>query len=236
LGSCTIFRVRVTHRVCGRVVAAAVAAGVLLTAPTALPGKGYGAVATASAANCPQTEVVFARGRYENPGAGQVGNAFISALRAKTGKNVGLYAVNYPADTQIDEGANDMSQHVQNMIANCPDTRLVLGGYSLGAGVTDMVLAMPFSAFGFNNPLPPDTDQHIAAVAVFGNGIQWVGPIGNFNPVYTDRTIDLCNADDPICNPTDPNNWQTDWPDHLAPAYIKSGMVNQAADFVAGKL
>jgi cutinase len=192
--------------------------------------------AVASAAPCPQVELVFARGRLEPPGAGQIGNALVSALRDKTGKNIGLYAVKYPADTEIDEGANDMSQHIQYMAANCPDTRLVLGGYSLGAAATDVVLAVPINAFGFKSPLPAGADQHIAAVALFGNGIAWVGPIANFNPLYKERTIELCHGDDPICNPTDPNNWQDYWPQHLAPAYIKAGMVNQAADFVAGRL
>lgn len=142
----------------------------------------------------------------------------------------------YPADNQIDVGANDMSARVQSTMASCPDTRIVLGGYSLGAAVTDVALAVPFAFFGFNNPLPPGADQHVAAVALFGNGSQWVGPITNFNPAYNDRTIELCHAADPICNPTQPDNWQADWPDHLAPAYLKAGMVDQAADFVAGKL
>ena len=56
------------------------------------------------------------------------------------------------------------------MANNCPDTRIVLGGYSLGAAVTDVVLAVPFAFFGFDKPLPPGADQHIAAVALFGNG------------------------------------------------------------------
>jgi cutinase len=129
-----------------------------------------------------------------------------------------------------------MSAHVQSTINNCPNTRIVLGGYSLGAAVTDVVVAAPIAAFGFNNPLPPGSDQHIAAVALFGNGSQWVGPITNFNPVYTDRTIDLCHGTDPICNPADPHTWSQNWPQHSANAYIRDGMVNQAADFVAGKL
>jgi cutinase len=79
-------------------------------------------------------------------------------------------------------------------------------------------------------------DQHIAAVALFGNGSQWVGPITNFSPTYNDRTIEQCHGADPICNPADPNTWQDNWPQHLAGAYISSGMVNQAADFVAGKV
>jgi cutinase len=136
----------------------------------------------------------------------------------------------------VDVGANDMSAHIQSMTSNCPDTRLVLGGYSLGAAVTDVVLALPFNFFGFKNPLPPDADPHIAAVALFGNGSQWVGPITNFNPAYQDRTIDLCHGADPICNPADPDTWQNNWPAHLANAYIQAGMPNQAADFVAGKI
>lgn len=189
-----------------------------------------------AAAACPDAELIFARGRMESPGAGQIGNALASALRSKSGKNVSLYAVKYPADTQIDIGANDMSARVQHMAATCPDTRLVLGGYSLGAAVTDVVLAVPFGVFGFRNPLPPGLDQKVAAVALFGNGIAWVGPISNFNPLYQERTIELCHGDDPICNPTDPENWQDYWADHLAPAYIGAGMVNQAADFVAPRL
>ncbi|MBV9090408.1 MAG: cutinase family protein [Mycobacteriaceae bacterium] len=208
-------------------------AAALLIAPVAVSTT----IAGAPAASCPDIEVVFARGRLESPGTGVIGNALVSALRSRvSGRNIGVYAVNYPADTQVEVGANDMSQHVQYMVSNCPNTRLVLGGYSLGAAVTDVVLAVPISALGFDNPLPAGTDQHIAAVALFGNGSQWAGPITNFNPLYGDRTIELCHGADPICNPADPNTWQNNWPQHLANAYIQAGMVNQAADFVAGKL
>lgn len=213
--------------------AAVVLAAAGLIAPAALPTASL--VPSASAA-CPAVEVVFARGREEPAGMGQLGNAFVSALRSKSNKNIGSYAVQYPADNQIDVGANDMSAHVQSMMNNCPDTRLVLGGYSLGAAVTDVVLALPFDFFGFKNPLPPGADQHIAAVALFGNGSAWVGPITNFNPLYNDRTIELCHGADPICNPADPDTWETNWPDHLQKAYLSAGMPNQAADFVAGRI
>jgi cutinase len=207
------------------------AAGSLLVAP-AVTGV---TVPTASAA-CPAVEVIFARGRLEPAGAGQVGNNFVSVLRKKSGKNINLYAVQYPADNQIDVGANDMSARVQSTMANCPDTRIVLGGYSLGAAVTDVALAVPFAFFGFDNPLPPGADQHIAAVALFGNGSAWAGPIGAFNPTYRERTIELCHGADPVCNPSDPNTWEANWTDHAAQQYINSGMVNQAADFAAGRL
>ncbi len=214
--------------------AAVVVAVAALIAPSVLPGT-TALVPSASAA-CPAVEVIFARGRQESAGVGVLGNAFISALRSKSNKNINTYAVRYPANDEIDDGANDMSAHIQNMVRDCPDTRLVLGGYSLGAAVADVVLAVPFNFFGFTNPLPPGADLHIAAVALFGNGVAWVGPITNFNPLYRERTIELCHGADPICNPADPNTWEDNWPAHLAKAYIDAGMANQAADFVAGRI
>ena len=211
-----------------------VGAAMMVALPAVVPGR-VSNIPSANAA-CSDVEVIFARGRLEPAGAGQVGNAFVSALRQKTGKSVNLYAVRYPADNEIDVGGNDMSARVQSTAANCPNTRIVLGGYSLGAAVTDVVLAVPFAFFGFDNPLPPEMDQHIAAVALFGNGSAWAGPIGAFNPAYRERTIEMCHAADPVCNPADPNTWESNWSDHAAKAYIDAGMVNQAADFAAARV
>jgi cutinase len=208
----------------------------MLAGPAALPGGTWTSTPVATAAACPAVEVIFARGRLESPGAGVIGNAFVSALRSRVRQNVGVYAVKYPADNQVDIGANDISQRVIYNINNCPNTRLVLGGYSLGAAATDMVLALPIPIMGFKTLLPPDAGSHIAAVALFGNGTQWLGPITNFSPEYRDRTIELCHGADPICNPADPDTWEANWPDHLAAAYQKAGMIDQAADFVASKL
>lgn len=220
----------------GNAVAAFAAAASILLAPTALPGGGWTSLPTAAAAPCPDVEVIFARGRLESPGTGIIGRDFVSALRSKVRKNIGVYAVNYPADNQVDVGANDISRRIQYNMDNCPNTRLVLGGYSLGAAATDMVLAVPIPILGFKTTMPAGADSHIAAVALFGNGTQWLGPITNFNPAFQDRTIELCHRADPICNPADPDTWEANWPDHLAAAYQKAGMINQAADFVAGKL
>ncbi|MCB9441006.1 MAG: cutinase family protein [Mycolicibacterium sp.] len=190
----------------------------------------------AEAVACPHAELVFARGRMEAPGPGEIGATLYNLLRVKARKDISLYAVNYPANTEVDIGANDMSRHILGMIARCPSTRIVVGGYSLGAAVSDVVLAVPLPFVTFRNPLPASAAPNIAAVALFGNGFQWVGPITSFSPVYRDRTIELCHGDDPICNPTIPQNWRTRWPDHLAPAYIKAGMVNQAANFIAARI
>src|SRR3954469_22284832 len=133
-------------RIRGTLISAAVillAAATMLVGPSALLTGAFGAAPQASAAGCPDVEVIFARGRLESPGAGIIGNEFVSALRSRVRRNIGVYAVKYPADNQIDVGANDISQRIAYNMNNCPNTRLVLGGYSLGAAATDMVLALP---------------------------------------------------------------------------------------------
>ena len=178
----------------------------------------------ATAAPCPQVEVIFARGRSEPPGAGQIGNAFVDA------------------DIEVIEGANDMSNRIQFMAANCPNTALVLGGYSLGAAVADIVLGAPKAMFGYTNPLPPQMSDRITAVALFGNGtIPFFGPVSEISPVYGGKTIDLCTETDPICsgslNPDDPiGDFVGNWSAHQQPAYIDSGLVDQAAAFAAARL
>ena len=205
-----------------------------LIAPTVVPSPGV--VPSASAA-CPAVEVVFARGRLESPGVGILGNAFVSALRSKTNKNIGVYAVHYPADTEIDIGANDMSAHIQYMANNCPDTRLVLGGYSLGAAVTDVVLAVPFDFFGFDE----------SAATRCGSAHRRGRPVRQRQPPGRgpSRTSTRSTATGPSSCATAPTRsatrptrtpGKTTGPHHLANAYIQAGMANQAADFVAGRI
>jgi cutinase len=220
-------------RVAGFANAALLAAG-LLIAPALAPVPAMGTIPTASAA-CPDAEVDFARGREEAPGVGEVGQAFINSLQSKVPHmSIGAYGVNYPADVSVTKGSNDMSAHVQQMAASCPNTKLVLGGYSLGAAAADVVVAMNQPGFGYTDPLPPNMDQHVAAVALFGNGTQRVlGPVPDFSPAFAGKTIDLCAAGDPICTPS---VHDLHWSSHLQPSYITSGLVDQAASFVAGKL
>jgi cutinase len=168
-------------------------------------------------------------------GVGEVGQAFISSLQSKVPHmTIGSYGVNYPADVSVTKGSNDMSAHVQSMAASCPNTKLVLGGYSLGAGAADVVVAMNQLGFGYTDPLPPAMDQHIAAVALFGNATQRVvGAVPGPSPTFAGKIIDLCAPGDPICTG---GVQDLHWHSHLQPSYIDSGLVSQAASFVAGKL
>ncbi|MBW0017216.1 MAG: cutinase family protein [Mycobacterium sp.] len=196
----------------------AASAAILLASPTA-------------SAACPDVEVVFARGTSEPPGVGKVGEALVDALRQQSRRNVGAYGVNYPANKDFlaaTDGANDTSDHVQHMANNCPNTKLVLGGYSQGAAVIDIVTAAPLPGLGFHQPLPADAADHVAAVALFGNPSGRAGTLmSTLSPNFEGKTIDLCNQGDPICSDG------TQWKAHLG--YVP-GMTSQAAGFVAGKI
>jgi cutinase len=177
---------------------------------------------------CPDAEVVFARGTGEPVGTGGAGQAFIDSLTAQLpGRSVNVYPVNYPATSDYVNsaraGAGDADAHVQSTVANCPNTKMVLGGYSQGAGVVDMT----------SHQLPPQIANHVAAVALFGNPASAYAKqlsdnqIPAINPAYRPKTIDICLPDDMIC--ADGGNMLA----HLG--YVPDA-TDQAATFVAGRL
>jgi cutinase len=185
---------------------------------------------TATAQNCPDVEVVFARGTTEPPGVGGIGQVFVDSIRSKAGgRSVDAYPVNYPASrdfvTSTPAGADDATAHVQAMATGCPGTRMVLGGYSQGAAVIDLA----------TTALPTSAADHVVAAALFGGPSSSFadtlspGPLPTIGPLYAAKTIDLCVPNDPICAE---RGW--DWGAHGA--YIQTGMVDQAASFVADRL
>lgn len=222
-----------------------VSLGVGVVAVLAAPAGAPLVAPVASAASCPDVEVTFARGTGEAPGVGGVGQKFIDALRSQTGgRSVGVYAVNYPATedwpSSASAGAGDANAHVQSMVAQCPDTKLVLGGYSQGAMVIDLITIARASVAGFSAAtLSAEEAEHVAAVAVFGNPTDRYlgGPISEISPWYGAKAIDLCADGDPICSPGAlalPSHDEMVAAPHLS--YEQSAMPGQAAAFVAGRL
>jgi cutinase len=202
--------------------------------------------APSAVAACPDIEVVFARATTEAPGVGKVGQAVVDSLRSHVGgRSVGVYAVNYPAADDFaasaSVGANDASAHVQSMVANCPGTKMVLGGYSQGALVIDLITAVPASFAGFTpSPMPPEVADHVAAVAVLGNPLdRYMGmQLSAVSPLYGPKIIDLCAPGDPICSVTGdmsaPGSDEMFSQVHLS--YVESGMAAQAGAFAASRL
>lgn len=210
----------------------------------ALAGS-LGAAPRASAdPGCPDVDVVFARGTFEAPGVGATGQAFVDALNARlAGKTVGVDPVNYPASLDFGravDGVADASSKVEATAANCPNTKIVLGGYSQGAAVaayttTDSVpdgVALPDGI----GPMPPGVASKVAAVVLFAppsdgflHLVDRSAPPINIGPLYAAKTLQLCADGDPVCAPGG-----RDRAAHSS--YRDNGMANQAADFARSKL
>ena len=204
----------------------AIAASVLaaLSAVTSL-----GAPTATAAPKCNDIEIVFARGTDEPAGLGVVGKALVDALRPMVkNQSIGTYAVKYPASwdfLQVAAGANDASKRIQSIAATCPDSKVVLGGYSQGAAVMDVVTTSPVAGLGYTAPLPAAAVPHVAAVAVFGNPSARFGrPLTILSPDFGARTADLCNTNDPVCSRGD------DFDAHVR--YPQSGLVKLAAQWI----
>ncbi len=195
---------------------------------------GPGTANAHAAESCPDVQVVFARGTAEPAGPGRVGQAFVADLRNDLGgRSVDVYSVNYPASYDFlqsaPQGADDASAFIKATAAGCPATSIVLGGYSQGAAVIDLLTADPGATFGFGRPMPPAVADHVAAVAVFGNPAGRIGrTLSAASPLYGAKTIDLCNGADPVCSAGD---------DRAAHSrYVEVGLPARAADFVAGMI
>ena len=167
--------------------------GVLGLSATAWP-LALATVPPAAAAPCPDVEVVFARGTTEPPGVGGIGQVFVDSLRSQLGeRSVGVYPVNYPASrefgTSTPAGRDDLSAHVQSMAASCPDTKMVLGGYSQGAAVVDLATGV----------MPPAVADHVAATALFGGPRSSFADSFSAGPLPCGRPA-VCRQDHrPVC-------------------------------------
>jgi cutinase len=208
-------------------------------------------IPSASAQPCPDVEVLFARGTGESPGVGLIGQTFVDSLRAEVGaKSLDVYPINYPASADfgnnmefaatVIDGIRDAGSHIQSTAANCPKTRIVIGGYSQGAVVAGFVTsaAIPpgVPADLVPAPMPPAVANHVAAVVLFGKpSDEFMRDVGAppivIGPLYVPKTIDLCAPGDTICDGTPPGP-----PSLSHGAYGVNGMVGQAATFAAGRL
>jgi cutinase len=195
----------------------------------------FRALPNASAANCHDAEVVFARGTNEPKGLGRVGDALVDSLRQQTtGMDIGAYGVDYAASKlQLHggDGANDAISHIKSTLSSCPNTKIVLGGYSQGASVVDILAGVPIGGITWGNQLPAEYVSSVAAVATFGDVADRAGgSLPTMSASLGSKAIDLCNPNDPICHAGPGNEWSGHTEGYV-PVYT-----TQAAAFVAAKL
>ena len=191
-----------------------------LLAPAVVAASGVSAsvlgsaISSASADPCPDAQVVFARGTDDPPGLGPTGQAFVDSLRPRVGaKSLDVYPVNYPATYNWtnagEDGIRDAAAHVVSMAHDCPNTNMVLGGYSQGAAVMGFVTsaAVPngIDPATVPKPMDPEVANHVSSVVLFAlpsdKAMNFFGePPVAIGPLYQAKTIKVCAPEDPICS------------------------------------
>jgi len=171
--------------------------------------------------SCADVTVFFARGTGESGTIGTiVGPPFESALQsALGGKTLDFVGIPYPASIAgfleggDPGGAATMANDATASANSCPDTAIVISGYSQGAQVTHLAAGLLSSA----------TRNRVTAAVVFGdpdNGQAFPSPINS-------HEITFCATGDDICAGGD----------IITPAHLSYGAdAGQAAAFVASQL
>jgi cutinase len=234
-------RARVALRWIGRSLGVATLLAILLSAVSILTEPG----AAAAADECPDVEVIFARGTSEPPGIGATGQGFIDALRARLpDQSLTVHPVDYPASLDFPRAADgviDVVNRVRAISERCSTTDIILGGYSQGAAVAAYALSEEIPAgyappLHMPSPLTGPAADRVSAVVLFGRPSSFVtqlavkgAPPVVIGPTYRGRTLDLCADKDPICAAGGLNR-------AAHSAYVGNGMAAQAADFAAGRL
>lgn len=214
---------------------------------TAAAGMVVTAAASAAADGdpCPDVQVIFARGTGEPPGPGATGQAFTDALSARLpNTSIDVYPVDYPASLDFNraaDGVADASHKVIDTAAGCPNTKIVVGGYSQGAAIAAYLTAdsippgYPLPP-GISGPLPASTARHVSAVTLFAKPsnrfldiVDRSAPPMSIGHLYAGKTLELCATDDPVCSATGFNR-------AAHSSYRFNGMTDQAADFAASAI
>ncbi|KAH8801264.1 cutinase [Flagelloscypha sp. PMI_526] len=170
---------------------------------------------------CADVTTIFARGTTETPTIGTVVGPGLMAdtATAISPKTLDFQGVDYPADVAgfLAGGDAQGSQTMANMAAtaltNCPNTKIVLSGYSQGAQLVHNAAAL----------ISTTTANHVAAVVVFGdpdNG-------DAFGKGLDAKSITFCRDGDNIC----------DGGDLILPPHLAYGAdTGKAATFIASKV
>ncbi|KAK6199867.1 hypothetical protein LQW54_009775 [Pestalotiopsis sp. IQ-011] len=114
--------------------------------------------------------MIVARASTEAPGTGIIGSVADDVAAQMPGSTI--TAVDYPAtleNYQSSEGTGvaAMTELVQNFTTSCPESKMVLMGYSQGAQVTmDLLCGTSETGFAATSAVPSD---NVAAVVLMGD-------------------------------------------------------------------
>ena len=148
---------------------------------------------------CRNVTFIFARGSTE---VGNIGNDVSGplslALKAKYGDSfIATQGVDYPASLLTNllpkgcspKGIAHMAGDIQLAATQCPDSQIIVGGYSQGAACTHAAVKM----------LDPATISHIIAAVTFGD-TKRLQSGGKISPIDPARTKIFCAKGDLVCD------------------------------------
>ncbi|WP_026918531.1 cutinase family protein [Gordonia shandongensis] len=232
------------------------AAALLAATGVAVGGATVGEAPSTAAPGCADVHVLFARGTAETaPPLGVTGIAFGESMKRRLpGKSVRVEAVRYAASSDFShrlrfaksvvDGIDNAQRRITSIATHCPDTKIVLGGYSQGAALagylTNDSFALPAAYARYRSyvpkPLSAETASHIAAV------IQFAPPSSRFlrdvgappirpSKEFRGKIARYCIVGDTICNGA-----RAGAPNALHVLYSVNGMTDRAANFAARRL
>jgi hypothetical protein len=217
------------------------AAGVVVAGGLAVAPFSFAAQAPGN--GCADVEIIGARASTERPGLGVLVGPLAQRVTGATSQTVKSTAVDYPAtlgnyNNSVKAGVADMAKKIQATASSCPDTKIVLAGYSQGAQVVGDTIA----GAGRNGrpAVNAAAIDKVAAITLFGDPTFTAGePFNaanrNRNGVFTrgkgkldavaDVTQSFCNTGDTFCQGGQ----------NLAAHLNYNGSLSAAQQFITGK-
>ncbi|PYH70190.1 carbohydrate esterase family 5 protein [Aspergillus vadensis CBS 113365] len=143
---------------------------------------------TQHSGSCKKLTFIFARGTTEIGNMGTVvGPEVASELASLTGNQVTVQGVNYPADWEGNvslgsSGGPTMASYVKEALQQCPNTKVVLGGYSQGS------MVVHYAA----NQLSAD---QLSGAVLFGDPLK----MESVGKLSSSKVKEFCASGDPVC-------------------------------------
>jgi acetylxylan esterase len=229
--------------------------GAIVTATAGMVAVGIAvagpANAVASSSGCAAVSIITARASTEAAGEGITG-ALVTQVVNASAQTVSRASVSYPATlnnyaNSSLQGINAAKTQITNLVNSCPNTKIVLMGYSQGAHVMLDVLGggQGGSLGTATAPLAANIASHVTAVATFGDPRHVPNQAFNLGTAtrngrfprsqtqlnvlagFASRIAAWCDANDTFCDSGNSVNVHT--------SYLNRYQ-NAAANFVLGKI
>ncbi|KAK2000719.1 cutinase [Colletotrichum falcatum] len=162
--------------------------------------------------------IIVCRASTERPGTGVIGEIATSIQGQIPGSDI--EAVDYPAELNPynpsqEAGVKAMTKMVQDYAARCPETKMVLMGYSQGAHVTaDVMCGTSENGFTATQPQSAEVASKVAAILLMGdpshvNGEPYNQGTSQNNGLFprtkgckgvANKMVSFCNTGDPFCD------------------------------------